>query len=291
MSDFFEYLTQSPDDKEWGLYLNVAGCATISPESNYPPNGHPSGYNFNWKNGRVLHEYQINYITQGSGTLETRTNKYNLKEGSLMIIRPGVWHRYRPLSKTGWKEYYVGFNGAFAKKMFSHNNFIAKDEIIINIGHNETVIQLFLDIIENVKNEKIGFQQVCSGQLIHLVSLIVSIRKNDDFSKKEIENKIQKARLIIREKTNENIDISDLAYQLNIGYSLFRKMFKKYTGISPAQYHLSLRIEQAKNLLLNSNMSIKEIAYSLDFNSIYYFSRLFKNKTGKNPSEYRNSIV
>jgi AraC-like DNA-binding protein len=84
------------------------------------------------------------------------------------------------------------------------------------------------------------------------------------------------------------MNMEKLALDLNIDYSIFRKIFKEYTGISPGQYHLSLRIRQAKELLINTNLSIKEISYRLGFESIFYFSRVFKSKTGINPTEYKN---
>jgi transcriptional regulator GlxA family with amidase domain len=67
-------------------------------------------------------------------------------------------------------------------------------------------------------------------------------------------------------------------------------MFKKYTGISPGQYHLQLRLIRAKELLISTDQSIKEISYDLGFQSIYYFSRIFKNKLGVSPSEIRKTV-
>jgi len=124
--------------------------------------------------------------------------------------------------------------------------------------------------------------------VIYLLSTIISIKKNENFEGKLIEQTIQKACLTLRENIDQNISIQQLASDLKIDYSLFRKMFKVYTGISPGQYHLSLRIRQAKDLLINTDLSIKEISYRLGFESIYYFSRVFKSKTGINPTEYKN---
>ncbi len=81
--------------------------------------------------------------------------------------------------------------------------------------------------------------------------------------------------------------MKELAKQYNVGYSYFRQMFKKYTGVSPGQYHLQLRLIRAKELLISTNKSIKEISYEQGFQSIYYFSNLFKKKEGMNPSEFR----
>jgi len=62
---FFNYPAISPSDEDWGLYINVAGSAVIKPDAEYPPAGHPNEYTFTWNKGRILHEYQIIYITNG----------------------------------------------------------------------------------------------------------------------------------------------------------------------------------------------------------------------------------
>jgi AraC-like DNA-binding protein len=289
MDNFFKYTTKSSEDKQWGLYINVAGCATIPQNSSYPPEGHPSGYNFNWKNGRVLREYQLNYITNGEGILETKDGNFRIEEGSVIILYPGVWHRYRPLKK-GWREHYVGFNGEFADRMFE-NEFFSDGKPIIKIGFNEELLRHFNEIRQLVKSEKPGYQQICSGLVVCILSSIMSIKKNETFNGKEIERIIQKSCMIIRDNLASNLNMEKLADDLNIGYSNFRKMFKNYTGISPAQYHLSLRIQQAKDLLNNTDLSIKEITYQLGFNSIDYFSRVFKSKTGKTPTDYKTAHI
>jgi AraC-like DNA-binding protein len=285
MDNFFKYTTKSFEDKQWGLYINVAGCALIPQNSGYPPEGHPTGYNFNWKNGRVLREYQINYITNGEGILETKEGKFRVEEGSVIILFPGVWHRYRPLKK-GWRENYVGFNGEFANRMFE-NEFFSDSKPIIKVGFNEELLRYFNEIRQLVKSEKPGYQQICSGLVVCILSSIMSIKKNENFNGKDIERIIQKSCLVIRDNLASNLNMEELAGNLNIGYSNFRKMFKNYTGISPAQYHLSLRIRQAKDLLNNTDLSVKEITFQLGFNSIDYFSRVFKSKTGKTPTNFK----
>jgi AraC-like DNA-binding protein len=184
-----------------------------------------------------------------------------------------MWHRYKPL-QDGWKEHYVGFNGHFANHIFK-NDFFLSNPPIIQVGFNERLLQSFQEIFNHVSTEKAGYQQICSGLIIYLLSSILSIKKNENFEGKLIEQTIQRACLFIRENIDQNINIQQLARDLNIDYSLFRRMFKVYTGISPGQYHLSLRIRQAKDFLINTDLSIKEISYRLGFDSIFYFSRVF----------------
>ena len=286
MNDSFKYLVHNPDDEAWGMYLNVAGIASVALGAEYPPKGHPRGYNFNWENGRILQEYQLNYITEGEGVLETPEGEYEIKEGSVILIRPNQWHRYKPLKSKGWKEHYIGFNGNFAQNIFEVYG-LSSVAPIIHIGFEEPVLHLFQDIFNLIQSEKPGYQQICSGLVIQILGILVANQRNKNSNNSRVETIIQKACLIIRENLDKNLNIEVMAEKLNVSYSLFRTSFKKYTGLSPNQYHLSLRIHHAIYLLNNTDLSIKEISFNLGFCSIFYFSKVFKEKTGQNPSCYR----
>jgi AraC-like DNA-binding protein len=283
---FAKYINAGSLDKDWGLFLTVAGFAQIPPSLVYPPKVHPSGYHFTWEKGRELQEYQINYITEGSGIFETSNGQFPVVPGSMLILRPGMWHRYKPDPNTGWNEHYIGFNGDFCSKLF-HEGFFQTGKPVLYVGFQESLLKLFFEIIQLVKDEKTGHQQVAAANTILMLSKILSVVRNQEFAGKTIERTIRKACLYFRENLNANVNIEQLATDLNVGYSYFRQMFRKYTGISPTQYHLSLRIQKAKDLLISTDQSFKEIAIDLGFESYFYFSRIFKDKTGKSPMEFR----
>ena len=92
----------------------------------------------------------------------------------------------------------------------------------------------------------------------------------------------------MRESVYKNIVAEDIAKQLNISYSGFRRAFKEFTGTSPSQYMLELKLNEAKLMLSTTNQPVKEISYSLNFENPDYFPIFFKNRTGKTPVEYRN---
>lgn len=286
MENRFKYLTHNPDDENWGLYLTVAGSARVDPESIYPPSGHPTGYHFDWQNGRILQEYQINYITEGEGLMETRDGSWPIREGSLILLRPNLWHRYRPLKQTGWMEHYVGFMGAMADNMIKSSEVLTESPVL-SIGFQESIIRDFQSIFNLAITESPGYHHVCSGLVIQILGQIISLKKSENFRHNPIEEIIQKACLIIRDNPSRNLNIEELAKTLNVNYSLFRKAFKKYTGLSPMQYHTSLRMKQAIYLLTSTDLSVKEISFNLGFCSVFYFSKLFKEKTGKTPSDFR----
>lgn len=286
MKDFFKYLTVGDEDKNWGLYLNVAGKSRITPRTIYPSREHPTGYFFNWNHGRTLEEFQLNYITEGAGILETDKVKYPIKAGSLMIIKPGIRHRYRPHSKSGWVENYIGFEGELAHRFLDNPEFF-QDQAVMQIGIREELIDTYYKIFDQVQQEEPGFQQISSGLILKLLGYLVSFRKRKNISGTYVEKVIQEIRFHMRENIHAKIDLQQLADEHQMSYAYLRKMFKKYTGVSPHQYHLEMKIMGARELILSTDKSIKEISYELGFESIYYFSRLFKKKTGVNPSQLR----
>ncbi len=290
MEDFFKYLTPGEDDVSWGLYLNVVGKTVFPPGVVYPSPKHPSGYYFTWEQGRILHEYQILYISEGCGVYEDAKGELPINAGSLLILQPGKWHRYKPDISTGWTENYVGFNGLMANFMFS-NPHLAVIKSLVNIGNREEFIDTYYKIFMYARDEKPGFQQVSAGMVMKLLGYLISVEKKLDFSESRIEKIIQKACCLIRENVENEIDFKQYAEENNITYSYFRRMFKLYTGLPPAKYQLDLKIIRSKELLLSTDKIIKEISYELGFESIYYFSRLFKNKIGVSPSSFRTSAI
>lgn len=289
MEDFFKYLTVGEEDREWGLYLNVSGRSHIGPNKTYPSKDHPGGYYFSWNNGRILQEYQVNYITEGSGELETRTGKYNIRPGTIMLLPRGCWHRYRPRKQQGWTENYVGFSGLHAMHYFDRL-FLPRQQEALFVGIREEVIDTYYRIFDLVRDEAPGYQQIASGLVLKLLGYIVAFQKQRNFTGKAIEKSIQHVRFQLKERIDEDIDMEQLAAEHHLGYSYFRKMFKQYTGMAPGQYHLELKILRAREMLLTTDFSIKEICYKLGFSSVHYFSRYFKKKTGLNPGELRHRL-
>ena len=98
---------------------------------------------------------------------------------------------------------------------------------------------------------------------------------------------VNRARKRIRGALEENLTIQQIATDMGVSYSNFRKLFKEFTGVSPALYQQELRLQRAKELLSTTNLSVKQIAYKLCFDSPDYFSAKFKAKINLRPNEFR----
>jgi AraC-like DNA-binding protein/ligand-binding sensor protein len=95
--------------------------------------------------------------------------------------------------------------------------------------------------------------------------------------------KITKAKQYIHERQAEDISLTEVARAVNTSSFYFCKMFKKYTGLNFTDYVARVRIEKAKNLLLNPNLRVSEVAYEVGFQSLTHF----RKQCGISPTEYR----
>ena len=290
MINYHKYLPVGKLDENWGLCVLNAGCAHIAPKSIYPPDTHPEDHDFKWKTGRVLNEYQLIYVTAGTGWFESESVQRPIAAGTIILLFPGERHRYRPSAVTGWDEYWIGFKGKIMDELVSRG-FFSHGHPCIDIGINEQVYNLFNLIIESTKREERAYQAQISGATMHLLGTIHACNTDNLIEDKEKHALIKKAKLLFRSNITNEFSPEQAAKELMIGYSNFRKLFKIHTGISPGQFYIQLKIEKAKEMLSNPAIPVKEIAYELCFESHFYFSKLFKEKTGLTPTAFRSRAI
>jgi AraC-like DNA-binding protein len=282
-----KYLITNERDVQWGMTINTAGYQHIEKGSSYPPQNHPTRYLFSTAKGRVLSEYQLLYITHGRGKfVSAHTKETEIQEGNMFLLFPNEWHNYSPNKSTGWDEYWIGFEGANIDGRIQ-NSFFQKDKAVFNVGIHDEIVQLYKQAIEIAQEQKFGFQQMLAGIVNHLLGYAYSYDKQLSFEESRVSNQINKAKIIMQDNLHTQITPEEIALRLNMSYSWFRRVFKQYTGFSPIAYIIELKIQKAKELLTNTSLSSKEIAFAIGFENADYFCAIFKQKTGKSPIKYR----
>jgi AraC-like DNA-binding protein/ligand-binding sensor protein len=102
---------------------------------------------------------------------------------------------------------------------------------------------------------------------------------------------ITRAKDYIHEHQTEHLRLSHVAKACNTSTFYFCKMFKKVTGLNFTDYLSRVRIEKSKNLLLNPNLRVSEIAFEVGFQSLTHFNRVFKRILGQSPTDYRAQLL
>ena len=233
-----KYLAVNPVDLKWGTAVNSAGFQEIGAGMDYPPRNHPSRYIFTTDSGRVLQEYQLLYITQGRGKFycETlgRNKAINVESGMMFLLFPGEWHSYHPDRQTGWKEYWIGFNGHFVDNLIKQD-FFSKDRPVFKVNIHEDIVDLYKEAISAAVAQESGFQQVLAGIVGRLLSLAYFYDRNSQFQESDTARKMGQAKVMVHDNYM-NITPEEIASRLCLSYSSFRKTFKEYTGFSPARF-------------------------------------------------------
>lgn len=101
---------------------------------------------------------------------------------------------------------------------------------------------------------------------------------------------ITKARQFIREHHKEELSLGQVAAAVHTSVFYFCKLFRKTTGTTFTEFVSRTRVEAAKNLLLNPNLRVSEIAYEVGFQSLTHFNRVFKKIIGESPTDYRGRL-
>ncbi|GAA4313359.1 AraC family transcriptional regulator [Mucilaginibacter gynuensis] len=288
-TNYFKYLNITPVEERWGLYVTTTGYSRIAPNDDYPNTEHPPSHHLTWNRGRILNDYYVVFISKGKGVFGSAlSSPADIVAGNCFLLYPGVWHRYKPEQRSGWEEYWIGFNGYYARQLME-NGFFDNKNPVIDLGLNKDMLVLFRSLIEQVQQALTGYPQQIAGITLQILGLISNIIQHRDNHNDPTSKLIAKAKFIIHESFENALDMEKLARELPMGYVSFRKAFKKITGESPNQYHLNLRMERAKDLLTSTVLNINEIADQTGFDSVFYFSKLFKKKHGIPPSVYRNN--
>jgi AraC-like DNA-binding protein len=282
---FFTYLTVSEEDEKAGMICTDAGFCEVPAHTEYPPNRllHPELYR-QVAHGRTLNEFQIIYITAGKGTFEVGERVYSVKEGHALLILPGEKHLYKPDETTGWTEYWVGFKGEVFSNMLKRN-YLRSDTVYFEPGVHPHFLTIFETILNEVYTQQ-PLYQIKTCALIFLLIADLLSRERRRSQPGHYEQIVEKTKYVMSQKIYETISLENLAAEIGFSTSRLNEIFKTYTGMTPYQYFIDIKIYEAK-ILLEQKMSVKETAFKLGFNDQYYFSRLFKIKTGIAPSDWK----
>lgn len=237
---------------------------------------------------------EICFLEKGSQYYKIESENYILKGGDLLITKPSLLHGTN------------GFPEDIGCLYWMIINVPGKNQRFLNLSSKET--KYLMDRILNIKNP-------CFRGSYYIQSILNSIIK--DYQKRDeplrdviIMNKIidfllkviyygekghkadisEQIKLVcqyIQKNLLNDFLLDDLAEMSNLSLSRFQHRFKEEVGIPPAEYINRSKIEKAKEMVKQDEISIQDIAYDLGFSSPLYFSTVFKKFTGVSPSAYR----
>ncbi len=284
---FSTYLDITKKDKSFLLYATSISHTRISPSQNTSEEGFShNSTDSTWLTGEVSSHFKVMYVTEGESLFRSFIGEVRIVPGTLIFIIPGERYSYQYNSSIGIKEYSITFDGEIPTQWVA-NNILHADYMVYEYGLSRTLTKIFEDAISIAEKKPDGFQQMLASMIMDIVAKMY-IRRTYFFNNKKNTTLLDAAKRLFEEDIYEKFDVETICQQLKVNYYTLRNYFKEHTGYSPYQYLLNMKIEKAKELLKKGDLSVKEVSFALAFDSPYYFSRLFKAKTGVSPSKWAN---
>lgn len=235
------------------------------------------------EHGRV--DYHILYIAEGICHLTVKNKTKKVPCGNIILFRPNEPQDYAFYAEDKAVSYYLHFTGVgcehILKQLKIHNSRITY------IGKNRHFEEVFDKLIREHTLKPHAYEWYCSALLTELFSIISRhawLKKNNIGSRSEqiVEDACRK----IYENPG-TVSVSQLAAEAYLSIGHFSDIFKKITKTPPQQYINSVKLQKAKDMLINTDFPIGKIAVDSGFNDQNYFSRIFKKTTGMSPKEFR----
>ncbi len=295
--NFFTYLPISEKNMRWDLYLTGVGVATLSPGTVYPPKGHPNIYHFDWETGRVLPEYQILLIAEGQGFFESsKTEGTTVQAGNIILLFPGIWHRYRPLKNSDWKEYWLSWNGERLYRLLK-KGVLNANQAVLSAEHPGNIRAAFERILDHVHAHPAENSNVLSAYAMEVLTLAMENSEAKEVTKDTVvplehahsadDPIVFKALQIIWNHSYRDFRVDDIVNLLPVSRRTLERKFQQ-TVKYPIRFEITrCRTERAKHLLANTTLPIKHIAFSVGFSGTERMGKVFQREFGISPSQYR----
>lgn len=270
---YYDYTTDVPPKKE-GLFVLSAGRTNLITLSK------ALTCYFDRK------DFQLIYIHKGSMHYFDRDNtEYIVPEGNFFLFKPHEYQNYVIYKNENTDFYWCHFSGFLAQTLLKKYNLY--DKRVIPVSPNEEYCRLFTSIHKTLNNRASHFTEMCSLLLQQLLITISNDTKNNT-SENKLPQMLTKVLEYINEHYHEDITIAKLA-EINVSSkATLARQFEKYMDCPPKKYLNMIRIEQAKNLLLQTDYKINEIALTVGYQNPLYFSTVFHEETGLSPRDFRN---
>lgn len=286
LSAFQLYLSPDPNALIWGLHTTDLGYTRIPPGHPYPPFAHPESYTLNQTSGRILDEFQLIYISRGRGDFWSEpSGDERVTAGTVIILFPGVRHRYRPDPASGWDEHWLGFTGDHAQRVVC--TLFSEQRPLHQIGGQSSLGSRFAACCDLARREAPGFREQIGIHVLAILAELHLLLASRPRPTRDDEVRVRRACTRMMQDAAAAFDSQAFARSQGMSHTSFRRHFKAVTGVSPLQFLLDLRLRRATHLLRHTTQPVKLIGQTCGFEDPYHFSKLFRKRTGRSPSSVR----
>lgn len=224
----------------------------------------------------------LEYIIGGKGTLINNGQIYHLRTGDAYLLEPGSSHEYFSDQRDPLHKYWINFKSDVFFDIIKAYSLTG-----VTVFQNADLTEQFKKMfdLEKISTKNDDIYTKASAIIFEMLMRLAEAVGNSV----EPLTLAHKIRSYLDRALTSKISLQEIQDQLFISRSKLIREFKKEYGVTPYDYLLDGKIKLAKQLLRNTEYSVRSISERLDFSDEHYFSGFFKKKVGCSPSEYRNT--
>ena len=275
------YLNNSLIDfKDKSRPLIVGSCGT------YRLSTHPKLPTYRPR-GRL--DFQILYVSAGlvHFHFNNEQNDTVVTAGHMVLYRPKEFQKYEYYAADQTQVYWVHFTGGNVTNILRSYG-IQDDMRVCYTGASLEYERIFKRMISELQRCQPDYEEMLTLLLNHLLILIHRQLLAQRLLKNEhLDHEMELAAQYFNDNYNTDISIEQYAASRGMSVSWFIRNFKEYTGTTPMQYIVSIRITNAQALLETTTYTVTEIGHIVGYENPLYFSRIFHRQKGFSPSAYR----
>ena len=249
---------------------------------------------------RISTDYELDFYVSGTRSMQINEKRYKIEAGSMIFRRPGdhsissgAYNCYTlTLDFSGKKKALYGCydrnDPSNSMQEISDNALLEQIPSHFVVGDLSAYIELYdglCYLFQNVQSKDTASILLNRLFFLALSDVYHTMYRNTDSTKEG--RVLTETCKYVQENFHRSISIEELAANVSFSPSYFCKLFKKAANITPAEYVISVRLSNAKHLLLESDLTMSQIAELCGFCDASYFSYNFKQRFGKTPMEYR----
>ncbi|MCI9369746.1 MAG: AraC family transcriptional regulator [Lachnospiraceae bacterium] len=237
-------------------------------------------------------DFQLLYVAGGKAHFYFDGSEKDtvVTAGHMVIYRPKEPQRYVYYGTEQTEVYWVHFTGSNVKNLLRSYG-ITDDMRVIHTGSSPDYARLFKQMIQELQRCQADYKEML---VILLQQIFISVHRylttEHKLKNDYLDIEMEAALGYFNEHYNTDLCIEEYARSKGMSVSWFIRNFKQYTGTTPMQYIVAVRIANAQMLLETTNDNITEIGHIVGYENPLYFSRIFKKQKGLSPSEYRKQI-
>lgn len=227
--------------------------------------------------------YLIHYVASGHGVLSADDRLWHVGPGQGFLIYPGELTTYRADYHQPWHYAWVGYAGEGAEQITRQCGY-SRDQRVLEAPDAQAAWNALTQLRQDAANLRLGHMAAMGG-LYRFLSLIAPLRDED--AAPDHDRHYEKALWYMQGAFARGITIQEIADFVGLSRSQLYRIFEKRCGQSPKKMLQEMRLEQARLLLKNSELSVEQVALSVGLNSSAQFGAAFREKYGTSPRAYR----